>query len=110
MFEAQLDCYSCHAGVGGKIVRSTSCQNCHEEGYDELLTEWQESIKIMLTAIDGILQNIDRNAIDDALRGQLQELEMIVDAVHEDGSFGVHNYIAIDELLTHVKDKLEQMY
>jgi len=112
MFEADLDCYSCHAGDGGeKIIRTTGaqCVDCHEEGYDDMLAEWQSSVKEILSEIDVLRNNIDRSALSDSQKKILNEVNAIVNVVKLDGSFGAHNYDLIEEMLTSAKAKIEQL-
>ncbi|MFQ6617901.1 MAG: cytochrome c3 family protein, partial [Fidelibacterota bacterium] len=56
MFEAGLDCDSCHLNEAGKVYRprGDKCLSCHEEGYDLMQAEWQQSIKELLQEIDDL--------------------------------------------------------
>ena len=111
MFEAELECYSCHTDDEGKIIRATGtgCVNCHEEGYNDLLGEWQEGSKTALETIDGMLQTMDNIALDTVQKAQLETIENIVNVVKEDGSMGAHNYATIEALLSDARTKLERL-
>ncbi|RMH72620.1 MAG: hypothetical protein D6675_04295 [Gemmatimonadetes bacterium] len=106
-----LDCYSCHSGKGGKIVRPSgqTCIDCHDDGYDELLEEWQGNIQTLLSEITTLRKQVNVKALNESQKKQLTRIDQKIAAVDQDGSSGMHNYFLIDSMLTQVKEELQAL-
>lgn len=110
-FDAGIDCYACHAGIDGEIARPTAsnCLYCHEEGYGEILTEWQQDITAKINLISDGIKAIDRVALSDRANIELQRIDSIIRTIQDDGSLGAHNYPVIETLLSEANDRWEQI-
>lgn len=110
MFEAELDCFSCHAVEGGQIAQSTKahCLNCHDEGYDEMMVEWQTETQTRLNAVTEKRKTIITENLDESQVAALNRVDQIITIIHQDGSLGVHNYMLVDQLLSEVQEALSQ--
>jgi hypothetical protein len=108
-----LECEDCHVDLHGENNRTatlTTCVDCHEEGYDEFVTEWQddtqervgelelslaEFLQLMTTARPRGIPSADIAIAEHAKNEALQNLEV----VRNDRSGGAHNPEAAEALL-----------
>jgi len=102
MFEAEVDCSGCHLDSRNQIYRSDKdkCLDCHEQGYDEILLEWQNSIKELVSDLESSLKETKALKLSPAQQAEIQKMEQILQKVKLDGSLGVHNFSFIEEFLT----------
>ncbi len=109
MYEAELNCYSCHAVEGGDIAQSTKahCLNCHDEGYDDMMDEWQTETQTRLTSVSETRKSIIKENLNDAQMENLNRVDQIIEIIQQDGSLGVHNYMLVDQLLGEVLEALK---
>jgi nitrate/TMAO reductase-like tetraheme cytochrome c subunit len=101
MFESDIECEDCHKDDNGEISKAQAgnCNNCHEEEYDDLIVEWQESTTIKISAIKNSLLNFDYNDIDEESRQQIDLVLFGIEKIETDKSIGVHNIELITSLL-----------
>jgi hypothetical protein len=76
------------------------CLDCHEQGYDEILLEWQNSIKELVSDLESSLKETKALKLSPAQQAEIQKMEQILQKVKLDGSLGVHNFSFIEEFLT----------
>ncbi len=116
MFEAEVECEGCHdlsAGMSIKSVQGT-CVECHEAGYDEVLTEWINEVQEGLGRASLLAQEV-RQSIDGSPRGTRgrPEAEVLLSAsksligLVESGK-GAHNYSLSVDLLQQAEDGLRK--
>jgi len=90
MAEGDVDCLGCHEGEeNDPVIRPTgeTCVNCHEEGYDEYLSEWQDEVRGNLETIEQLLKTRGGSLTT----SQLNTIQNGVKTIREDGSMGAHN-------------------
>ena len=102
MFEAEVECSGCHLDSRNQINRSDKdkCLDCHEQGYDDILLEWQNSIKELVSSLESSLKETRGLRLSPAQKAQIQKMERILQEIKLDGSLGVHNFSFIEEFLT----------
>ncbi|MFQ6092319.1 MAG: hypothetical protein ACE5OR_06495, partial [bacterium] len=101
MAEAEVQCVACHGLESGKIVRSSreKCVECHGDGYDELMVQWQEGTKELLQEIEKSLAELKARGLDETNPDLVRDAGKAVGAIKRDGSFGVHNIALTESLL-----------
>lgn len=118
---SSLGCTDCHVelerGKAKEIVRA-SCENCHDEGYTEMMDQWQkevnarvDSIKRKIESLKEALGTLERSKgykeTEELLKSALEFSEMRLNLVEKDGSEGGHNYTLISKMLEEAALKLE---
>jgi hypothetical protein len=111
MIEAGVECRGCHENEDGTITKVTAlrCVKCHDQGYVEILDEWQAEIRGNLESIDLALKNIAYNPLPDDLKADYDALALTVRTLREDRSFGGHNYASVSALLDLQMKKAESL-
>ncbi len=111
MSEAEAECTDCHLGPQNQIYRSdkNKCLDCHEEGYDEFFTEWQNSVKDLINSISSSLNKKKNLRLSEAEKAQILKIEKTLETIKLDGSTGIHNYSSIEEILTNLQDTLKSL-
>ena len=111
MFEAETDCIDCHLGPQNQIFRSDAnkCVDCHDEEYKEMFTEWQSSVKDLISLLKTSLKEKKKLSLTKEEKTQLLKVEQILQKIEFDGSHGIHNYFSIEETLTNGKKTLESL-
>jgi hypothetical protein len=117
-----LQCTDCHVhleqGKTKEIVR-TSCENCHAQGYSEMLDEWQKEVTARVASIKGKIESLqktlqdlkgtkERNENEELVKSALNFSEIRLNLVEKDGSQGGHNYTLISKMLEEANSKLDQ--
>lgn len=117
MFLAGVSCRGCHEV---KLVKShaetifelpefnpSSCSNCHGKGYDKLVAQWQKIVKERLNKIEteveiaGLLKKVGLRNFND------ENVNLNLEIVKRDGSFGAHNIKYINLLLDVVEKDIK---
>ncbi len=111
MFEAEIGCRGCHVDENDRIVRPGGqvCVGCHEEGYDELLSQWQSSTGEMLEEIESLLSRLESAKLGRAENETIRAAWAALDLFAADGSKGVHNSAMAEEYLSRVVSNLEKL-
>jgi nitrate/TMAO reductase-like tetraheme cytochrome c subunit len=111
MYEAEVECTGCHLGPQNQIYRSdmSKCIECHDEGYGELFLEWQNSIKDLIISSKSTLAEKKKLSLSKEEKAQLSNIEKTLKTIELDGSSGIHNYSAIEEMLTNFKNALQSL-
>jgi nitrate/TMAO reductase-like tetraheme cytochrome c subunit len=111
MAEAEAACTDCHHDEADKVIRSdgAKCLDCHDEGYEEMFDEWQDSFRENVRALRSAIRNIKRESLTPEGREELSRIQRIVYAVRTDGSSGVHNAMFFDEIATALSEQLESL-
>jgi Zn ribbon nucleic-acid-binding protein len=111
MFEAGAECTDCHLDDKNAVFRSDKkkCLDCHEEGYDELFTEWQDSIKALIQSVTNALNDKKNLKLPEQDRQILRDIERTLQKLKLDGSSGVHNYMFMEEWLTTQIKRIESL-
>ncbi|MBW7996637.1 MAG: hypothetical protein FVQ81_08755 [Candidatus Glassbacteria bacterium] len=110
MYEAELECSQCHTGDESEVVRSDAdiCIACHGEGYDEILTTWQETTAGLLLQLDALLGRADGMQLSAQQHRLLSRARDIRNLFTVDGSRGVHNSMLAEEYLSEAVGSLEE--
>ncbi len=109
MFEAEVECTDCHRRPQNEIYRpdKNKCQDCHEEEYGKMFTEWQNTTKKSISSLRASLKEKKKTRLTEEERIQLKAAENMLNKIELDGSSGVHNYFFIEETLNSLKKKYE---
>ncbi|UCF84918.1 MAG: cytochrome c3 family protein, partial [Desulfobacteraceae bacterium] len=108
MAEAEVECLDCHLGDNKKIYRSDKgkCAECHDEDYAVMHTEWQSTIKELVSTLTESIKEKRNLTLTPQERDLLREVEKALQTIKLDGSSGIHNYMFIEETLSDLKNKL----
>jgi hypothetical protein len=103
MAEAGIDCAACHLDAEKRVLRPDGgkCVECHgKEDYRKTFGEWQASIKRLTTDLQAALREARKAALSDEQKKLVQRTENVLKKVAFDGSWGVHNFVALEDCLT----------
>jgi len=111
MFEAGASCTDCHLNDRDAVFRpgKQKCLDCHEEGYENMFTEWQESVRTLVQSLTTTVKLKRKLKLTDQDRQTLRGIEKTLQKIKLDGSSGVHNYMFMEELLTEWMKKIESI-
>ena len=111
MFDSGVDCRGCHLDQSGQITRPgpKTCLNCHEEGYDEMLSEWQFNTTAMIQEIESLLARLETAGPGQPDKKILSTARTALDLFTRDGSKGAHNNLLAEEYLGEVLDNLKKL-
>lgn len=111
MAEAEVECLDCHLGDEEQIFRSGKgkCVECHGEEYAEIFSDWQASIKDMITSITNSLNEKKKQELTPQENDTLRKIEIRLKRIELDGSIGIHNYMFFEEVLTNWKKIIESI-
>lgn len=109
MFEAEADCIDCHLSPRNQIFRSDSnkCLDCHDDDYKDIFLEWQKTTKDSIRSIRTSLKEKKKLRLTVEEKAYLSSIENIINKIELDGSYGIHNYIFIEETLANFIKQLE---
>lgn len=95
-----LTCSGCHADAFD-IPTKESCVDCHEDGYDTMMVDWQTSFdKQKAVALAFIKENIPNQEFMTPMKLEIfHQYRVLYDIVEKDGSRGVHNPDYVMEIL-----------
>lgn len=101
MYDADVECNDCHRNDDDVITKEQgrTCSNCHDDEYEEYLIEWQDDIS---SKISSILERLEEIVYNDQTKENRQEIDTIrygLEKIESDGSYGVHNYELVADLL-----------
>jgi hypothetical protein len=94
---AEMECADCH-GEPPSMLRPTPrmCVLCHEDGYDVMQVEWQQTTTALLDELEAAIDAAD----DDSSTGTaVSRAREALETVQRDGSRGVHNFEFAKRLL-----------
>ncbi len=108
MSMAGAECVDCHVSGEDKVLRpdKNNCLNCHEEGYEELHTEWQNSTQDLILAVKTLLIEKQNLSLSDEQKIEISTVRRLLQKIELDGSLGIHNYMFIEEALSSLKSRL----
>ncbi len=111
MFEAEVMCLDCHLDPQNKIIRSdrNKCVDCHDEDYREIFIEWHNSVKNLMSSLKTSLKERKKLSLSKEEKAQLLDIEQTIRKIELDGSSGIHNYSAIEEMLTNFQKILKSL-
>lgn len=109
MFEAEAGCTDCHLNAQNQVFRSDAnkCLDCHDEDYKEIFSEWQNSVRGLINSLKTSLQEKSKLDLTQEEKIQISHIENTLRSIELDGSSGIHNYSAIEELLTNFQQILK---
>jgi len=111
MFEAEAECIDCHLGPQNQIIRSdrNKCLECHDEDYRDIFSEWQDSVKNLMSSLKTSLKEKKKLSLSEEEKAQLLIIEQTIRNIELDGSSGIHNYSSTEEMLTNFQKELESL-
>jgi nitrate/TMAO reductase-like tetraheme cytochrome c subunit len=111
MAEAEVECVGCHLGEDEQIYRPDKgkCAECHDEDYSEMHTEWQNTVKESIATLTESLKKKRNQKLIPQENEILRQVERELERIKLDGSFGIHNYMYIEETLSGLKKKIESI-
>ncbi len=111
MFEAEIECIGCHLDSRDQIYRpdKNKCVDCHEEEYGDIFLEWQNSVKDLIRSLKNTLTKRKKLSLPKEQQVLVLNIEKSLEKIELDGSSGIHNYSAIEEMLTNFQKTLESI-
>jgi len=111
MFEAEAECTDCHLSPQNRIFRSDAnkCLDCHEEGYEEIFAEWQNSVRELINSLKASLKDTRKLSLTQEEKTQISNIEKTLRSIELDGSSGIHNFSFIEEILTNSLKTLKSL-
>lgn len=116
MFLASVSCRGCHEV---KLIKTrseilfelpkfnpNSCSNCHGKGYDRLVLQWQKIIKERLNKLEFEIE-IAEILKKVGIKKFNENVNVNLEIVRRDGSFGVHNIKYVNLLLDVVEKEIK---
>ncbi len=118
MAAAEVDCEGCHdVSQSGEVLQlvAESCVSCHEEGYDEMLREWyntlQEEMSTVIVLINQIKEKMSAGEIPSskipAYRKKIEHAEQMLNFLEK--AKPVHNQALSEELMSQIKEELSDL-
>ncbi len=105
MFEAGLDCASCHvfhqeliAEAKVKVAKPRSCEICHGKGYAKLLKLWEESSTEKIAQLKQAIQDVDSLVSNIESKQYIEKAKHVVKIV--DASKAIHNIAYSDQIIS----------
>ncbi|MBL7010238.1 MAG: cytochrome c3 family protein [Candidatus Marinimicrobia bacterium] len=123
MYEGGLNCQACHVfhGYDGspkilgktKEAKAESCESCHGDGYNKILSQWERLMKKKMDTLDSFTSIVEVELIESDIKGlSKQHVETLLDEAKynyqlvKKGNI-VHNVAYADELLLSVHRNLK---
>jgi len=114
---AEVDCQGCHDVTerGDPLEKALrACVACHEEGYDEMLSEWHNELQNQMAEVVLKLQQLDKQlksrrlpyAKRKAWQARLQEVRRLYEFLEK--ARPDHNPEAARTIIDQIKSKLDQ--
>lgn len=99
MAEGEVGCQDCHQEQGKIFWPSTAkCADCHDEEYPQMMMEWQKRIKELHRQLQQQL-SITSPQLKTTNPGLYKTATKLLKLLQQDGSWGVHNYAAQEEIM-----------
>jgi hypothetical protein len=109
MYLATLNCSACHKDekLFANVAKEV-CNNCHEKGFDKILSEQMHFVSSEMRLLKNLLTKAkrNRNINENPL---IQEAERNYHLIKEDGSLGVHNIAYVKDILDYSIVNLKQL-
>ena len=106
----EQECVSCHADDGAiDTPGAATCSICHEDGYDEILAEWQSGTRDWIAELERGVANVDRSALTNRQREQLRALVQTIALFRRDGTWGAHNAMFAETVLDEVGSAIGEL-
>jgi hypothetical protein len=111
MASAGAECVDCHINEEDKVSHpdKSKCLDCHEEGYEELHTDWQNSVRNLILEVKSLILDKQKLSLSSDQRTEIRNIRQLLQNIELDGSFGIHNYMFIEETLTSLKNRLNSL-
>lgn len=105
-----VECEGCH----GELVdiarpQKEICLDCHDPGYEAMMTEWQDTVAELITEISLKLDFLRAENPDILEMSEIKEVEEFLNDIKSDGSRGVHNPLAIDQAGSAYMEQLDKV-
>lgn len=129
MFLSGVNCTACHLsqesmGISQhprKLARASpsACLTCHPEGFNQLLTAWQNDVQSEVQNLEKFVdflgrvtqdEEIPRNSQKTMRPKELKEIQQVLHSIRQDGSWGAHNIRLTFHLLSFAYSKISEEY
>jgi cytochrome c551/c552 len=109
VMESGVGCVDCHLS-NQKVVKPSGsvCLNCHEKGYDETMTKWQQATKKQVDDIKRLTLSLKSVNLSPALKKSLEAVDHLIVDIEKSSAWGVHNYEMISTMLARKQKELSQ--
>lgn len=108
MFIATLNCSACHKDVLLSKVAPEVCNNCHDSGFDKIVSEQISFVSKRMRLLKLLLKRAKKLPLPNAGH-VITEAESNYYFIKEDGSNGAHNIKYVKDLLEYSITKLNQV-
>jgi nitrate/TMAO reductase-like tetraheme cytochrome c subunit len=127
MYSAGVTCDGCHtdvqfvrlgeSAVTTRVSGAKQCADCHgDEAYGEMLAEWQDETRARLDELQEEIEVLTRLSESSRVRDDVRlKAQNLLDAAYwkvmyviGDGSYGVHNYMYVSEILDAAESELKE--
>lgn len=109
MYIATLNCSACHKGKQRYTnVDPMVCNNCHEKGFDRILTEQMRFVTSQMRLLGNLLTKAKKRH-DVNARQVIHEADTNYNLIRADGSLGAHNIKYVKYLLDYSVTNLKQI-
>ncbi|MCF6147900.1 MAG: hypothetical protein E3K37_04495 [Candidatus Kuenenia sp.] len=105
MFIATLNCSACHKNELLSKVEPTVCNNCHDKGFDKILSEQMSFVSKRMRLLKVLLKKAKKPPLTET-NPFVTEAESNYYFIKEDGSNGAHNVKYVKDLLEYSIMKL----
>lgn len=108
MYAQEVDCRACHENDDGIIRegKGESCTLCHAEDYGDLLVDWQDETRRLISEISTSLSLVDYEGLSRGDRKMVDRVRSGLKVIRSDKSFGAHNIELIGTTLRHYREIL----
>ncbi|MBM4055386.1 MAG: hypothetical protein FJ264_12120 [Planctomycetes bacterium] len=105
MYIATLNCSACHKNELLSRVEPVVCNNCHDKGFDKILSEQMSFVAKQMRLLKILLKKAKKLSLPE-VNPFIAEAESNYYFIREDGSNGAHNIKYIKDLLEYSITKL----
>ncbi|MFQ6616546.1 MAG: hypothetical protein ACE5HZ_07230, partial [Fidelibacterota bacterium] len=111
MYEAGLECLSCHTGTRQSVEKATArtCSECHDLDYEDLLVDWQTEITQLIDTVSGRLTTVQGLDLSEKDRALADRVASGLEKIRHDGSQGAHNLGLVEQTLSHYSAVLDSL-
>jgi predicted CXXCH cytochrome family protein len=110
MYAGEVICTDCHLDVKGEVIRPkpSGCLDCHEDGYDKKMTEWQKETDDLVAQLAKRIGEVAALESNPARAKALSQARAVLEFVKADESRGVHNAYLISSMMNDSLDALSE--
>lgn len=101
MKEGGVGCIDCHI-KSDKVFKPESniCLKCHDQGYDDQMTDWKKDVNNLIIDANSLLEKIKNKDLSNDEREEVNQIRKLVNQINSYPSIYVHNYGLISSVLS----------